>query len=243
MAEGKKSFVAYCDWLETFEALPDDKAGQLAKHLFRYVNDLNPESNDVLINAVFANIKHTLKRDLIRYEDIKIKRQESGKLGGRPKKQDEAKKANGFLKKQNKAKKPVSVNDNVSDSVNVNEIIDIIYSLYPSKCPTRNSSTGKCSKDKDKIESILKTKSSHELTGIIEKYVNDCTKNKVYMKNFSTFLNNLPDYSESSSIDPIEFNYDDYEIPSNVWFGLSPEEIKEACLNGTYPLISSLYKK
>jgi len=118
MADNKKSFIAYCDWLETFEALPDDKAGQLAKHLFRYVNDLNPETDDILIKAVFANIKHTLKRDLIKYETIKLKRSESGKMGGRPKKQTKAKKANGFLGKQTKAKKADSVNDNVSVSVN-----------------------------------------------------------------------------------------------------------------------------
>lgn len=117
MAENKKSFIAYCDWLNTFEELPDDKAGQLIKHLLRYVNDLDPKSDDILINAVFANIKQTLKRDLIKYEEIKVKRSESGKKGGRPKKQTKAKKPNAFLEKQTKAKKAVS--DNVSDSVNV----------------------------------------------------------------------------------------------------------------------------
>lgn len=120
MAENKKSFVAYCDWMETFEALPDEKAGQLAKHLFRYVNDLSPETDDILIKAVFANIKHTLKRDLKKYETIKLKRSESGKLGGRPSKQTKAKKANAFCEKQTKAKKAVSDSDNVSVNVNDN---------------------------------------------------------------------------------------------------------------------------
>jgi len=120
MAENKKSFIAYCDWLETFEALPDEKAGQLIKDLLRYVNDLNPETDDILIKAVFANIKHTLKRDLKKYEQIREKRAEAGKMGGRPKKQNEAKKANGFFEKQTKAKKADNVNDN--DSVNDNVI-------------------------------------------------------------------------------------------------------------------------
>jgi hypothetical protein len=44
MAENKKAFVAYCDWLESFEELTDEEAGKLAKHLFRYVNDLKPGS-------------------------------------------------------------------------------------------------------------------------------------------------------------------------------------------------------
>ena len=49
MAENKKSFVAYADWKETFDALSDEKAGQLIKHIFAYVNDENPESEDMLI--------------------------------------------------------------------------------------------------------------------------------------------------------------------------------------------------
>jgi len=78
MAENKKSFIAYCDWLETFDALPDDKAGQLVKHLFRYVNDLNPETDDILIKAVFVNIKQTLKRDLKKYEQKQTQFSEAG---------------------------------------------------------------------------------------------------------------------------------------------------------------------
>jgi uncharacterized phage protein (TIGR02220 family) len=69
MAENKKSFTAYCDWNETFNSLPDEKAGQLIKHLFAYVNDENPVTDDLLINAVFANIKATLKRDLIKWKE------------------------------------------------------------------------------------------------------------------------------------------------------------------------------
>lgn len=69
MAENKKSFTAYCDWNTTFNSLPDEKAGQLIKHLFAYVNDENPITDDLLINAVFANIKATLKRDLIKWKE------------------------------------------------------------------------------------------------------------------------------------------------------------------------------
>ncbi len=79
--ENKKSFIAYVDWGDVFEALPDEKAGQLAKHLWRYVSDKNPVTDDVLINAVFAQIKATLKRDLKKWEsEIEIK-SNSGRLG------------------------------------------------------------------------------------------------------------------------------------------------------------------
>lgn len=121
MANGKKSFIAYVDWKETFDSLPDEKAGILIKHLFAYVNDENPETDDILIKAVFANIKHTLKRDLKKYEAIKVKRSESGKMGGirsgQSRKQNEANEANDSYVKQNEANEAVSDNDN--DSVNV----------------------------------------------------------------------------------------------------------------------------
>lgn len=81
MAEGKKSFTAYCDWQETFKSLPDDKAGQLIKHLFAYVNDENPETDDILIKAVFAQLKATLKRDLKKWETTINERSRSGILG------------------------------------------------------------------------------------------------------------------------------------------------------------------
>ena len=68
MANNKKSFMFYCDWQETFSALPNEKAGELVKHLLAYVNDENPSTDDLLINVVFANIKQTLKRDLKKWQ-------------------------------------------------------------------------------------------------------------------------------------------------------------------------------
>ena len=86
MAENKKSFVAYADWKETFDALSDEKAGQLIKHIFAYVNDENPESEDMLINAVFASIKQTLKRDLRKWEKQYTQRVEAGKKSAKVRK-------------------------------------------------------------------------------------------------------------------------------------------------------------
>lgn len=124
MAENKNSFIAYCNWMETFEELPDDKAGQLAKHLFRYVNDLDPQTDDILIKAVFANIKNTLKRDLKKYEHYIDKQRVNGAKGGRPKKNPEKpKKPKPLSKNPTKPKKADSVS--VSDSVNDNEINNI----------------------------------------------------------------------------------------------------------------------
>jgi len=80
MAENKKSFILYCDQKNVIDMLPDDIAGKLLKHIFSYVNDENPTSDDLLIKLAFEPIKMQLKRDLIKFEDIKLKRSDAGKL-------------------------------------------------------------------------------------------------------------------------------------------------------------------
>ena len=115
MAQDKKSFIAYSDWKETFDALPDDKAGQLIKHIFAYVNDEDPQTDDILINAVFVNIRNTLKRDLKKWETQYNQRVEAGRRSA------EVRKRNATTVNERSISSTVSVNDSVSDSVNVNE--------------------------------------------------------------------------------------------------------------------------
>jgi hypothetical protein len=115
MAENKKSFIAYVDWKDTFNALPDDKAGQLVKYLFAYVNDESPFSDDVLINAVFANIKQTLKRDLRKYEIIREKRSLAGRVSA-----DKRQQVLTCVDKPQQTSTNSTVSDSVNDSVNDN---------------------------------------------------------------------------------------------------------------------------
>jgi len=124
MAENKKSFVAYCDWQETFEELSNEEAGKLVKHLFNYVNDKNPEASDKLTKMCFIPIKQSLKRDLKKYESYVNKQKANGSKGGRPKTQ----KTQAFILKPKKAD---SVSDSVSDSdsVNVSEIKDKSFTI------------------------------------------------------------------------------------------------------------------
>ena len=74
-----------------------------------------------------------------------------------------------------------------------------LYALYPTKCPVSQRATGKSSKDKEKLERLLKEYTEEELAYKIQRYVKECTEQTSYIKNFSTFLNNLPDYSESNA--------------------------------------------
>lgn len=102
-------------------------------------------------------------------------------------------------------------------------IVDAIYLLYPSKCPNRETSTGKTAKDKDKIKTLLQTISPEQLTATVTRYVNECRRDNAYMKNFGTFLNNLPDYSNAGEERP--------NITRDVWHVAKhvPAEMKRLC--------------
>lgn len=89
MAENKKSFILYADLKHTLAKVPDDVAGRLFKVILEYVNDNNPViENDLLLEVLFEPIKQTLKRDLQRWEQFRIKQSENGKKGGRPPKEE-----------------------------------------------------------------------------------------------------------------------------------------------------------
>ena len=74
----------------------------------------------------------------------------------------------------------------------INEFIDYIYNLYPSKCPMRNTSLGKSRKDKDRIKKLLKVYTREEIERVVKEEISQ-KLGKQYMQNFSTFLNNFPD--------------------------------------------------
>jgi len=144
MAKDKKSFVAYCDWLESFEELTDEEAGKLAKHLFRYVNDLNPEPPDKITKMCFIPIKQSLKRDLVKYEERADRARENGAKGGRPKTQ-KTQSVISEPKKPDSVNVSVSVNDNVSvsskdDGMNPPSLEEVI-SYFDENGYTKESAT------------------------------------------------------------------------------------------------------
>ena len=112
MAENKNSFVLYCDLIHTVNQLPNDKAGELFKHILSYVNDEEPTTDDIIINISFEPIKQQLKRDLKKYEGICKRNSQNGKKGGRPKK---PKKPTGLIGNPTEPKKADSDNDSDND--------------------------------------------------------------------------------------------------------------------------------
>ena len=100
--------------------------------------------------------------------------------------------------------KPEPKND---ANAELQEIAERIYKLYPTKCPTSQRATGKSKSDIVKIVRLLKKgHTEEELSGTIQRYISEATQNKSWIQNFSTFLNNLPDYSEQEASEPQLFN-------------------------------------
>jgi hypothetical protein len=146
MAEDKKGFLLYADLIHTIEKMPSEKAGDLFKHILRYVNDLKPISNDLIIDLTFEPIKQQLKRDLIKFEKSKDEKSLSGRVGNLKRWNIDL--YNKFISKEltieeaenivisRKVSQPdkvqsqtvanIAVNDNVNVNVNVNDIKEVL---------------------------------------------------------------------------------------------------------------------
>jgi hypothetical protein len=120
MAENKKSFVLYSDSQGLINQLPDEVAGRLLKHIYAYVNDENPTTDELLLNIAFEPIKMQLKRDLVKYEKKREQWSEAGKKSAEQR----------ALTKSNESQRTLTNVDsvatvstvNVNDNVNVNVI-------------------------------------------------------------------------------------------------------------------------
>ena len=79
MAQGKKSFILYSNWRDTFEALEDSQCAELIRHIFKYVNDENPILEDKSLLPVWLMMKPILKLDLEKWDKQRKQRSEAGK--------------------------------------------------------------------------------------------------------------------------------------------------------------------
>lgn len=147
MAEGKKTFVLYTDYVHTVCKLTDVKAGKLFKHLLKYVNDEDPVAPDQIIELVFEPIKQQLKRDLKSWEQEKNKRSEAGKKGMKSrwkgtKNDTSITKDKSVIQTITPITDNVNVNVIVNDNVNVSNNVptyvngqgfEIFWKVYPKK--------------------------------------------------------------------------------------------------------------
>ena len=118
----------YADQYELFKKLPNDQAGELIKHIFAYVNDENPTTDNLLIQIAFEPIKAQLKRDLKRWEAKIEARSRAGKASAEARKVNKEQQTAtnstyvDFVQQTStKSTDNVNVNVNVNGNVNVND--------------------------------------------------------------------------------------------------------------------------
>lgn len=120
MAKDKKSFILYVDQKDLWNKLPDEIAGKLIKHIYSYVSDENPSSDDLIVEIAFEPIKQQLKRDLKLFEEKRVKRSEAGIAGANKRWQE-------IANDSKRISTIAKIADNVNDNVNVNVIDNIDY--------------------------------------------------------------------------------------------------------------------
>lgn len=91
MAEGKNSFILYCDIIHTVRKLSREQAGDLFMHILEYVNDVKEmndkgdlvlkEPKELFMQIAFEPIKQSLKRDLKKYEKSLDDKSKGAKVG------------------------------------------------------------------------------------------------------------------------------------------------------------------
>jgi hypothetical protein len=161
MAEGKKSFVLYSDQRSIIEMLSDEKAGKLLKHMFAYVNDENPVSDDPLILLAFEPIKLQMKRDLVKWETTKGVRSDAGKASAEARRlakehqQTLTNSTNVNFVQQSSTNSTVNVNDTVNVNVNVNEKNNIYRSFQHLSLSMSDFEKLELNHTKEQIDSIL----------------------------------------------------------------------------------------
>ena len=194
---GKDSFIMYDSMLETLAEIGEHDAYEFIVAIKKYRSGVEVKFDQPLKQALWITFKGQFDRDNERYEKTCKARQESGRLGGRPRKangfsenQKKAKKANGFSENQKKAKKADTdtVSDTVSD-IKEKNILDI-----PKEKPSANATASSFAKQKG-------FKSWNELD--FRKNVDDAVKED---PNLGTFSNEFCEYwTEKTSSGKMRF--------------------------------------
>tara|TARA_R110000787_G_scaffold126553_1_gene237865 strand:- start:794 stop:1507 length:714 start_codon:yes stop_codon:yes gene_type:complete len=143
MAENKKSFILYADLRGNIEHLTNEEKGVLFNHLLEYVNDMDPILEDRLILTAWKPIERQLKRDLQKFEEVKVKRSDAGKRSAQiralNKSEQSSTKSTSVESVKHRSTNPtVNDNDNVNVNDNVNDIKELIVVKSELKIPTKN---------------------------------------------------------------------------------------------------------
>lgn len=86
-----KSFILYTEQREVVESLSDEQAGKLFKGIYRYIEGEDVEFDGIL-KIAFIPIKQNLDRNKEKWNEVKEKRKQAGKLGAEKRWNDDKKK-------------------------------------------------------------------------------------------------------------------------------------------------------
>jgi uncharacterized phage protein (TIGR02220 family) len=201
MAEGKKSFIAYSDWYGMFKALPDEVAGKLIKHIFSYVNDENPTTEDFVINALFEQVKSTLKRDLKKWEEQQEQRKQAGIRSA------EVRRQNATLVNARSISSTDNVSVSVSDNVINKEQPKVDWDLLLSAFNDLTKRNFKLIPEKAKRQILARLKEGYtkaDLWNAIENCYNDEYHKETNHKYLTLEFISRPDKMEKYSVDVVK---------------------------------------
>lgn len=241
----RESFVFHIDWYNALSKLDKEIRLEVYDAIMRKAFFNEPPYLSDLGNLAMSFIEPQIERDTDKWLDIRGKRSNAGKAhkGNQYTKMEqmEHNETNGTsvpsvpTLEQNGTNGTVSVsvdNNSViykeekdSKEKEIEEFVEYIYKLYPTKCPVRMISTGKSVKDKKRIEGLLKRYSMEDIERVVKKEVED-KLGKHPLKNFSTFLNNFPDPNDM-------FTKTGYGYPQSV-ADVKPDDINNTLIQFQY---------
>ena len=178
MAQGKKSFILYCDQRGIFNRLSDEQAGVLIKHIFAYVSDESPQA-DFVTELAFESIMQQLKRDLKSWEIQQGQRVEAGKKSAEVRKRN----ATTVNDRSISSTVNVNVNDNVSVNGNVRKkSLEVLQPPHPLITWIQTNTP--------KVQKLKQPLTNDECTKLLEDLKIDTDIKKVRLKDMLTNMQN-----------------------------------------------------
>ena len=177
----RDSFILYTEQKAVIDKLTDEQAGKIIKAIYEYAETDKMPKLDNVLDLVITPFKLALDRNNNKWQEIKKKRSEAGKIGAEIKKQKQAKQANAKFDKQTKANQAVNVNDNVN--VNVNDNNNIPVSEEESSSTSAKANKHKYGKYKNvllKDEELQKLKDEYSNWEELIKYLDEYIEMKGY---------------------------------------------------------------
>lgn len=122
MDEEKKSVILYTEWAQPLKALSLEDKGRIFDAILSYSETgETPHFDSNAAEMAFSFIRLRLDENAKKWADVRQKRREAGRLGGKQRQANQANQANATFAKQNKQSQAnQAVNVNVNANVNAN---------------------------------------------------------------------------------------------------------------------------